>query len=93
MYYIFGTYLSDNWKFIPFDYLKIFFLFFFNLFWLCWVLAAAPELPTVVACRLSCPVACMVLVPQLGVEPKSPELEGEFLTTGPAGKSLFLSTD
>ena len=36
---------------------------------------------------LSCPVACGILVPQLGIEPASPALEGGFLTTGPLGKS------
>ena len=32
--------------------------------------------------RLSCPVACGILVPQPGIEPKSPALQGRFLTTG-----------
>ena len=41
----------------------------------------------VVACGFSCPTACGILVPQPGIEPKSPALEGEFLTTGPPGKS------
>ena len=36
----------------------------------------------------SCPVACGILVPQPGIEPASPALEGRFLTTGPPGKSL-----
>jgi len=34
------------------------------------------------------PKACGIFVPQAGIEPASPELEGEVLTTGPAGKSL-----
>ena len=38
-------------------------------------------------CRLSCPSVCGVLVPQPGMEPASPALEGRFLTTGPPGKS------
>ena len=37
--------------------------------------------------RFSCPVACGILVPQPGIEPVSPALEGGFLTTGPPGKS------
>ena len=37
--------------------------------------------------RLSCPMACGILVPQPGIEPASPALEGVFLTTGPPGKS------
>ena len=37
---------------------------------------------------LSCPEACEILVPQPGIEPLSPALEGRFLTTGPPGKSL-----
>ena len=32
-------------------------------------------------------MACEILVPQPGIEPMSPMLEGEFLTTGPRGKS------
>ena len=42
----------------------------------------------VVACRLSCPVACGILVPRSGIELASPALEGRFLITGPLGKSL-----
>ena len=41
----------------------------------------------VVACGLSCPVACGILVPWPGMEPAFPALEGRFLTTGPPGKS------
>ena len=41
----------------------------------------------VAAHRLSCPVACGILVPWPGIEPMSPALEGGFLTTGPPGKS------
>ena len=39
---------------------------------------------------LSCPVACGILVPQPGIKPVSPALEGGFLTTGPPGKSLIV---
>jgi len=38
--------------------------------------------------RLSCFEACGILVPQAGLEPESPALQGGFLTTGPPGKSL-----
>ena len=41
----------------------------------------------VVVCGLSCPVACGILVPQPGIKPASPALEGGLLTTGPPGKS------
>ena len=34
--------------------------------------------------------ACGILTPQSGTEPASPALEGEVLTTGPPGRSLFL---
>ena len=43
----------------------------------------------VVARELSCPTACGILVPQAGMEPASPALEGRFLTTRPPGKSLL----
>ena len=43
----------------------------------------------VVVRRLSCPVAHGILVPQPGIEPTSPELEGGFFTTGPPGKSQY----
>ena len=43
----------------------------------------------IVARGLSCPLrACGILVPQPGVKPPSPELQGKFLTTGPPEKSL-----
>ena len=42
---------------------------------------------SVVACRLSCPAACGILVPRPRIEPMSPALEGRFFTTGPPGKS------
>ena len=35
--------------------------------------------------RLSCPAACRVWVPQPGIEPVSPALQGRFLTTGLPG--------
>ena len=38
------------------------------------------------------PVASGILVPWPGIEPTSPALEGEFLTTGPPGKSQELCT-
>ena len=41
----------------------------------------------VAARRLSCFTACGILVPQPGIKPTSPALEGRFLTTGPPGKS------
>ena len=37
------------------------------------------------ACELSCPVAYGISVPQPGIKPASPALEGGFLTTGPQG--------
>ena len=38
---------------------------------------------------LSCPAAFGILVPQPGIEPVIPALQGEFLTTGLPGKSLY----
>ena len=40
--------------------------------------------------RLSCPVACGILVPQPGIKLVSPTLKGGFLNPGPPGKSLDL---
>ena len=37
------------------------------------------------SCGLSCPPACGILAPRLGIKPASPALEGEALTTGPQG--------
>ena len=50
----------------------------------------APERTSsvVVAHGLSYPAACGILVPQPGIEPAYPALEGRFFTTGPRGKSL-----
>ena len=38
----------------------------------------------------SCSMAYGILVPQPGIEPTSPALQSEFLTTRPPGKSLFI---
>ena len=38
--------------------------------------------------ELSCPAARRILVPQPGIQPTSPAMEGRFLATGPPGKSL-----
>ena len=35
-------------------------------------------------------MACGILVPQPGIKPASPALEGRFLTTGPPEKSPYL---
>ena len=84
--------------FLFFFFLKIFIYLFI---WLRRVLVAACGLlssgvwalkhmhwgSVVVACGLSCPAACGILVPRPGIEPASPALEGGFLTTGPPGKS------
>ena len=39
---------------------------------------------------LSCPAACMILLPRPGIEHVSPALAGRFLTSGPPGKSPVL---
>ena len=54
-----------------------------------WALYLRRASSVVVACGLSCPVACGILVPQLRIEPASPAFEGGFSTTGPPGKSLW----
>ena len=41
----------------------------------------------VTALRLSCPMACAILVPWTGIKPLPPALEGGFLTTRPPVKS------
>ena len=53
-------------------------LFFFHLFIYFIYLATL---------GLSCGKACMILVPQPGIEPVSPALQHGFLTTGSPGKS------
>ena len=45
----------------------------------------------VAACELRCPVTCGILVLQPGIKFASLALEGEFLTTGPPGKSPSMS--
>ena len=39
--------------------------------------------------ELSCSAVCRILVPQPGIEPVSPALQGGSLTTGLPGKSLM----
>ena len=46
--------------------------------WLCQVLVSG----------LGCLATCGILVPQLGIKPLPPALQGRFLTTGPPGKLL-----
>ena len=43
----------------------------------------------VVTRGISCSSTCGILVPQPGIKPVSPALQGRFLTTGPPGKSLI----
>ena len=85
---------SPSWTLLP----PLFFFFFFK-FWLPSVFtvvhfscrAGALEYTgsVVAACGLSCPTACGILVPQPGVEPKSPVLPGRFLTTRLPEKPLM----
>ena len=42
----------------------------------------------VVACQLTCSAACGISVPQPGIEPVFPALQGRVLPPGPRGKSL-----
>ena len=46
-----------------------------------WALSLRRVSSTVVACGLSCPAACEILVPRPGIEQVSPALEGGFFTT------------
>ena len=43
----------------------------------------------VVTCELSRASACRILVPQTGIKPMFPALQGRFLTTGPPGKFQY----
>ena len=43
---------------------------------------------SVMLCKLSCPMASGILVPQPGIELTSPGLQGRLFATGPPGKSL-----
>lgn len=66
-------------------------VFFF--FWLCWAFVAVCGVRSVVR-GLRYPSACGIFISQLGIEPASPTLEGQFLTTRVPEKSqrsLFLS--
>ena len=56
------------------------------MWFLVWLFLWLPGL-FIGAHRLSCPMACGILVPRPGIEPSSLTLAGGFLTTGPPGKS------
>ena len=58
-----------------------------------WCKAQALECTGLSSCGawLSCPAACWILVTRPGIKPVSLALEGGFITTGPAGKSLSLT--
>ena len=72
---------------------------FFLVICLPWVLAqpAGSSVVVLSSCGLrasvvagtwiSCSMAGGIFVPQPGIEPMSPALQGRFLTTGPPGKS------
>ena len=64
------------------------FMFTHLFIWLCRVLVATGSF--IVAHRLSCPVACAILVPGSGIEPTSPALQGGFLHSELPGKFLFM---
>ena len=70
----------------------LFFFFFFlaavGLHYVTWALHCSVQGSLFVALVLSCPEACGILVPRPGIEPVSPALEGEFLTSGSPGKFL-----
>ena len=51
-------------------------------------LVAVCGLSLVVVCQLSYPGACVILVPQPGIESTFPALEGRFSTTGSSEKFL-----
>ena len=62
---------------------KFFYFYVFD-----WIESQLQHTGSVVAeLRLTCPEASGILVPQPGMEPAYPALEGGFLTTGPPGKS------
>ena len=60
-----------------------------GLFSSCGVQALEPMGSGVAVWGLGCPVACGILVPQPGIQPVSPALEGISLPTGPPGKPCF----
>ena len=53
----------------------------------CGTWAPEGESSVIVACGLSCPDACGILVPWLWIKSISPSLEGRLVTAGPPGKS------
>ena len=54
---------------------------------------AATACSLVAALRLSCPIACAILVSRPEIEPTSPALKGKFLTIGPPRKSPSLNLE
>ena len=69
---------------LAFSFINIYYLFMcLGVLGLC----CGTQASLVVAHRLSCPMACGILVPQSGLKPLSLGLEGGFLTIGRPGKS------
>ena len=56
-----------------------------------WDLSLWPLGSAVAVNRLSCSIACVILVPKPRIKPTSPALQVGFSTTGPPGKSISLS--
>ena len=54
---------------------------------LVWCVPVECVCSVVAVCALHCPTACGILVPQSGIKPISPALEGRFLIIGPPGTS------
>lgn len=69
---------------IPDSFLKNIYLFLVVLVLSC---SSWASLYSCGMCGLSRPVVCGILFPQIGIKPASPELQGRFLATRPAGKS------
>ena len=78
--------LGPMWILQEFEERTIFFLFLKRYLFI-YLIALCLSCHMWVLCRFSCSKACGILSPPPGMEPASPPLQGEFLTTGPPGKS------
>ena len=84
-FYFFSFYIVLHWVFIVVCGTSL--VVNHGLYRVCVFTDCSAQASVFALCRLGCPVACGILVPQPGIEPASPASENRFLTAGPPGKS------
>ena len=76
--------------YFPMPFIYYYYCYYYRSSCLVWAFSGCGVWVSLVAvCGLSCPVACGLSAPRPGIEPTSPALDGEFLTTRPPRESCL----